>query len=139
VTTPDGFPGGPDPNFVLTYDLTLRTSMTFPDNVAGNVVQGPVTVAATNISRPQTNSITGNLALAADDLVRFFGGDGFVSAMRQGGVSQLPGIDTGVSALNAKLNTLRSSAPPGTRLDSYQQDNLAILLATNRPPPQGPR
>jgi hypothetical protein len=139
MTTPNGFPGGLDPNFVLTYDLTLRTSITFPASVAGSVVQGPVMVVATNISRPQTNSITGNLTLASDDLVRFLGGDGFVSAMRQGGASQLPGIDTGVNTLNAKLNQVRASAPSGVRLDSYQQGDLVIVLATNRPQSRGPR
>lgn len=139
VTTPEGVPGSLDPNFALTYDLTLRTSMTFPPNVSGNVAQGPVTVSATNVSQPQTHSITGNLALAVNDLITFLGGTGFVAAMRQGDVSQLTGIDTGVNTLNGKLAELRRSAPPGTRLESSQQDNLVILLATNRPPAQGPR
>lgn len=138
ITTPDGFPGGLDPNFAMTYDLTLQTSMTFPTTVAGSVAQGPVTVRAINVSQPQSRSITGNLGILLNDISSFLGGPDFIAAMRQGGVSTLPGIDTGVNALNVKLAQLRAAAPPGTRLDTYQQDNQVVLLATNRPPPRGP-
>lgn len=139
ITTPGILPGAADPNFAMTYDLTLRTALTLPDSLAGSVVQGPVVAAASNVSPPQTNSITGNLALAANDVVAFLGGSNFVGALRRGGAARIPGIDAGAAALNSRLAGFRASAPPGTRLDNYQQDNLVIVLATRRPPPAGPR
>ncbi|KWW32736.1 LGFP repeat-containing protein [Cupriavidus metallidurans] len=139
VTTPDGFPGAVDPNFAVTYDLIIRTSITFPDTVAGSVVQGPVTVEGTNVSRPESRSVTGNLVIAVNDISSFLGGPDFFAAVRQGGIAQMSGVNTGAALLNQKLAQLRNSAPPGTRLELYPQDSLVAVVATNRPPPQGPR
>ncbi|WP_158218754.1 LGFP repeat-containing protein [Roseateles aquatilis] len=139
VTTPDGFPGGLDPNFAVTYDLVVRTSITFPDTVAGSVVQGPITVQGLNVSEPQTHSITGNLAIAVNDLIGFLGGPDLFAAMRQGGVAQMSGVNTGTAQLNQKLAQLRSSVPAGTRIDLMPEADLVAVVATTRPAPPGPR
>lgn len=139
VTTPDGVPGSVDPNFVVTYDLIVRTSITFPDTVAGSVVQGPVTVQGTNVSRPESRSVTGKLVIAANDISSFLGGPDFFAAVRQGGVAQMSGVSTGTALLNQKLAQMRNGAPPGTRLELYPQGALVAVLATNRPLPPGPR
>jgi LGFP repeat len=139
VTTPDGFPGSLDPNFVVTYDLIVRTSITFPETIAGSVIQEPVAVQGTNVSRPESRSITGNLVIAVNDLSSFLDGPDFFAAIRRGGVAQMSGINTGTAQLNQKLAQLRNGAPSGTRLELYPQDALAAVLATNQPPPPGPR
>jgi hypothetical protein len=139
VTTPDGFPGSLDPNFVVTYDLIVRTSITFPETVAGSVVQGPVTVQGTNVSRPESRSVTGNLVIAANDIISFLGGPDFFAAVRQGGVAQMSSVNTGVAQLNQKLAQVRNGAPPGTRIELYPEGALVAVLATNRPLPPGPR
>ena len=139
ITTPSGVPGGLDPNFAVHYDLTLRTSLILPDSPGGRVTQGPMTLSATNISRPETRSMTGGLVLAVDDLVQFLGGQGFLAAARQGGIAQLPGTDAAVSALNARLDSLRLASPPDTRLDIYPNRNVVVAHATRLPPPTGPR
>ena len=138
VTTPDGISGSLDPNFVVTYDLVVTTSITFPDTVAGSVVQGPVTVQGTNASRPESRSITGNLVIAANDLSGFLGGPDFFAAVRQGGVAQMSGVNTGAARLNQQLAQLRNGAPPGTRLDLSPEGPLVAVLASNRPLPAGP-
>lgn len=139
ITTPSGFPGRLDPNFAMTYDLIIRTTIAFPQTVAGSVTQGPITASATNISRPETRSITGNLLLVVNDLVSFLGGADFVAKLRQGGVSRAPGVSAGVAELNQRLAQLRTAAPAGTRLESFPENDLVVLLATNRAPPHGPR
>lgn len=135
ITTPSGFPGSLDPNFVVTYDLTLRTNIVLPTTPAQRVTQGPMTLLGTNVSRPESRSITGNMVIAADDIIQFLGGDGFLAAARQGGMVQLPGTDAAVSALNARLDPLRSAAPAGTRVEIYPRGNLAVMHATARPGP----
>lgn len=139
VTTPDGFPGALDPNFAVTYDLVVRTSITFPNTVAGSVVQEPVTVQGTSVSQPQTHSVTGNLVIAVNDIIGFLGGADLFAAMRQGGVAQMSGVNTGTAQLNQKLAQLRSSVPAGTLLDLIPEADLAAVVATNRPPTPGPR
>jgi len=139
VTTPGVLPGSIDPNFVVTYDLVVRTSLTFPDTVAGIVVQGPVEVQGTNVSRPESRSVTGNLVIVANDVRRILLGPDLLAAVRQGGVAQLTGVNTGAAQLNQKLAEVRRAVPPGTRLEVFPQDGLVVILATNRPPPPGPR
>jgi LGFP repeat len=139
VTTPDGFPGSLDPNFVVTYDLIVRTSIRFPKMVTGSVVQEPVTVQGANVSRPESRSVTGNLVIAANDIISFLGGSDFIAAVRQGGVAQISSVNTGVAQLNQKLAQLRNVSPPGTRIEVYPQGDLVAVLATNRPLPPGPR
>jgi hypothetical protein len=131
VTTPDGFPGALDPNFAVTYDLVVSTSLTFPETVAGSVVQGPVTVQGMNVSRPETRSVTGNLVIAANDVSTFVGGPDFLAAVRRGGVAQMSGVDTGAAQLNQKLAQLRNGAPAGTRLELSAQDGLVGVRATH--------
>jgi hypothetical protein len=138
VTTPDGFPGALDPNFAVTYDLVLRTTITFPETLSGNITQGPVTIEGVNVSRPQSNSITGSLLIVANDVISFLGGPDFVAALRRGGVARLTGLDTGVASLNARLAQLRSGAPAETRLELLPQNSMALVLATTRRPPPGP-
>ncbi len=132
VTTPDGLPGSLDPNFAVTYDLVVHTSITFPDTVAGTLVQGPVTVQGMNVSPPQTHSITGNLVIAANDIVGFLGGPDFFAAMRKGGVTQMSGVNAGTAQLNQKLAQLRSSAPAGTRINLVPEADFAAVVVTNR-------
>jgi hypothetical protein len=137
VTTPDGVPGSLDPNFAVTYDLVVRTSLTFPDTLGGNVVQGPVTVQGTNVSAPATHSITGKLVIAVSDVSHFLGGPDFFAAVRRGGVATMSGVDTGTAQLNQKLAQLRNGAPPGTRLELAPQGPLVAVIATTRPAAPG--
>lgn len=135
ITTPTKLSGDLDPNFVITYDLVLSTTLTFPASPAGNVVQGPVTVTAANVSRPTSNSVTGNYL--SNFVGALLAGPGFSGPMQQGG-AQLSGVNAGVNAINAALAQVRALSPPGARFDSYPQNDLAVLEATTRPRRPGP-
>lgn len=129
-TTPDGIPGTLDPNLIVHYDLDVRTTLALPDTVGGTVVQGPVTVAGTNVSRPETHSVTGNLLIAGNDVWAFLSGRDFIAAASRGGVAQISGVNAGSEQLNRTLGQLRRGAPAGARLELNAQDGLVAMVAT---------
>ena len=135
ITTPGLIPGSLDPNFVITYDLTIRTTITFPSVITDAVVQGPVVIEGTNVSQPESRSVTGNLVLTVNDIVKFFGGSDFFEATRRGGVAQIRGVNTGISLVNQKLVEYRNKLPQNTRLELFPDGSLVGVLLTNRPAP----
>lgn len=63
--------------------------------------------------------LPGNLAIAVNDISSFLGGPDFFAAVRQGGIAQMSGVNTGTALLNQKLAQFKNGAPLGTRLELY--------------------
>jgi hypothetical protein len=137
ITTPRGVPGAVDPNFVITYDLVLTASIAFPSSPPNLVALGPVSATAVNISRPQSNSVTGSQSV--DLIAALLAGPSFSGAMQQDGGVELTGLANVVKAMNDALAQLGASSPTGTRFISYPMNDLAVLEATTRPLPPAPR
>ena len=141
ITTPDapligGLPGGADPNFGINYDMNIRAIFILPTHAGGRVVQESVHYSATNVGRPQTRSVTGNLLLAMNGFVSFLGGPDFTAAIpREVNFSHGSLISLDLDSLNRPL---AQSLPQDARIDIIPHASNLLLRVTTRPPTAGP-
>jgi hypothetical protein len=135
ITTPDGFPGDLDPNFVVFFDFVIKVSLYLPtstDQLSNSLNLGTVMVEAKNISKPVSKSVTGNLAIILNDLVSVLGGRDVVAELRKdksfeymvGNMAKL--VD--LSAAKKKFESL-----PIMRIENYADGSTLVLRITNEP------
>ncbi len=147
ITTPDadtpfgsiGAPGEVDPNFYIHYDLDATATFLLPTSLDGRVVQESLQVGAVNVDRPQTRSVTGNLALAMNDIVHFLGGPDFVAQMRQDryvSMGSLLSVDLG--EWNRKLAQEIGTTPAQARIENGFRGDQLLMHLTRRAPEPGP-
>ena len=142
ITTPDapivgGAPGRLDPNFSIDYDLNIRATFLLPAQAGSKVVQESMHYSATNVRGPQTSSLTGNLLLAANGIVRFLGGPDFTAAIpREVHFAHGTLVRLDLDALNQPL---AQRLMPNARIEIVPNTNRNLKLrVTTRPPEAGP-
>lgn len=129
VTTPRGWPGDLDPNFVVFYDLDIEFGLILPYRASDPLQLLPASVRATHVTQPASRSITGNIALVAGDIARSLGERDFIGELRADKhifESELTTIDLG--ALRRELGNL----PRDRRIEHSLRGQQLLLLATER-------
>ena len=129
VTTPDGVPGGLDPNAVLFFDLTVTCPIYFPTHssqISSLPKLGDVTIAATNISEPTSRNIISKILI---DMIPVIKGPGFFNQLRQNRYYVFP-----ADRLNNELSGIKKSLAglPAMRIENYSEGSMLVLKATNK-------
>ncbi|WP_017462557.1 hypothetical protein [Dyella ginsengisoli] len=134
ITTPDGVPGALDPDFVVFYDLRITATIHLPTSLHDKVALGPLNFAAINISKPESRSITGQLATAINDFMHFLGGPDFVARLRENRyVTVNPPLAIDLSEWNRRLAA--AHLPADMRIENIPEgDQLVSHLTTRKPP-----
>ncbi len=133
ITTPDGYPGSLDPNFITFFDFTIRVPLSIPGNTSqlyNFLDEEEVTVEAKNISKPVTKSVTGNLAIIINDIVSIFSGNDMIANLQRDKTFNytITNISKLIDLSSAKKTF--TGLPP-MRIDSYINESVLMLRATN--------
>jgi len=134
ITTPDGVSGALDPNFVVYFDLVATSARPLPTHTSQADTafrKRPLTLQVKNISRPETKSLTGNLIIAANNLIDIMGGPDFIELLRKNDQIKTTFEDVGDGIDYTKIKALLTGKPP-MRVDSYSENGILVLKATNK-------
>jgi hypothetical protein len=135
LTTPDldvpilgpiGLPGSTDPHAIISFDISVQTVITVPEITGFPLRAEEPTASATNI-RLDPQNFTAGAIVAANDVVRFFGGD-FLRRLTRDRTISLDDLGDFLNQFNTQLQTI----PRGIGLvSSYDRGpgNLVIRSA----------
>ncbi len=133
LTTPTILGQWADPRFSIDFDLTASTEIRVPTTVGDRLSVGPTRLTVSRI-KPDSQNVTGDIALAVSKIVAAFSGQDFIGALTNDRSFELAEIGYSLGDLSKVLNVQR-----GPHIVSFLDPRTHILTlhVTDRLP-QGP-
>jgi hypothetical protein len=134
VTTPSVFGSWADPEFSIMADVSAETLITIPATPSESLNVGPTRVFVSN-PRLDSHNVTGDIALAINEVHKFFVGGDLASQLTQNRVFEYRALQQGLGDLSPQVRQI-----PGThRIETtIVPGNLLRINGTGRPAPSPP-
>lgn len=137
VTTPSvgGIGAGQyaDPRFSVDFDLEATAQISLPSTIGQGLTIGPAIVAVFNVKRDSQN-FTGDIALAALEVVKLFSGRDLTAELTKDRVFRFDGIKADLGRLGFALGGLRDAPKVLENYDPSRQIVSLYASATGTPP-----
>jgi hypothetical protein len=108
VTTPSVFGQYADPRFSIDFDVSASAKIMLPSTIGQGLALGPLAVAVFNV-KPDSQNLTGDLAIAVLKVVEYFSGRDFTAEFTKDRLFRFDSIKADLGRFRTALAGLRKT------------------------------